>query len=122
MSAQFTLLGQQGSEVIRGNLLFLPVGDSYLYVEPIFLQAESLNFPLLRGVVVVNGSTIALEETLDRAADVVLGLRSPAGSPGWEDRCQLTCSLGMRRRRNRKRRPRTLNRHPQTMSCPRIRS
>ena len=82
VSAQFTLLGQQGSEVIRGNLLFLPVGDSYLYVESIFLQAESLNFPLLRGVVVVNGPIIALEETLDRAADVVLGLRSATGLSG----------------------------------------
>ena len=79
VSAQFTLLGAQGSDLIRGNLLFLPIGDSYLYVEPIFLQAESSSFPLLQAVIVVNGETIALEETLEEAAQVALGLAAPTG-------------------------------------------
>ena len=79
VSQQFTLLGQQGSEVIRGNLLFIPVGDSYVYVEPIYLQAETGRYPQLKGVIVVNGDTIAFEDTFMRAVDVALGNRAAQG-------------------------------------------
>ena len=79
VSRQFTLLGQQGSEVIRGNLLFIPVGDSYVYVEPIYLQAETGRFPQLKGVIVVNGDTIAFEDTFVNAVDVALGKRAAQG-------------------------------------------
>ena len=79
VSRQFTLLGQQGSEVIRGNLLFIPVGDSYVYVEPIYLQAENGRFPQLKGVIVVNGDRIAFEDTFAAAVDVALGKRAPQG-------------------------------------------
>ena len=79
VSRQFTLLGQQGSEVIRGNLLFIPVGDSYVYVEPIYLQAETGRYPQLKGVIVVNGDTIAFEDTFVNAVEVALGNRSPQG-------------------------------------------
>ena len=79
VSRQFTLLGQQGSEVIRGNLLFIPVGDSYVYVEPIYLQAETGRFPQLKGVIVVNGDTIAFEDTFVRAVQVALGNQSAQG-------------------------------------------
>jgi uncharacterized membrane protein (UPF0182 family) len=79
VSRQFTLLGQQGSEVIRGNLLFIPVGNSYVYVEPIYLQAENGRFPQLKGVIVVNGDTIAFEDTFATAVAVALGNRSATG-------------------------------------------
>ena len=79
ISRQFTLLGQRGSSVIRGNLLFIPVGDSYVYVEPLYLQAENARFPQLKGVIVVNGNTIALEDTFSRAAAVALGRSPPRG-------------------------------------------
>ena len=79
VSRQFTLLGQQGSEVIRGNLLFIPVGNSYVYVEPIYLQAENGRFPQLKGVIVVNGDTIAFEDTFSTAVAVALGNRSATG-------------------------------------------
>ena len=79
VSRQFTLLGQQGSEVIRGNLLFIPVGDSYVYVEPIYLQAETGRFPQLKGVIVVNGDTIAFEDTFVNAVQVALGNRAAQG-------------------------------------------
>ncbi len=79
VSRQFTLLGQQGSEVIRGNLLFIPVGDSYVYVEPIYLQAETGRFPQLKGVIVVNGDTIAFEDTFFNAVEVALGNRAAQG-------------------------------------------
>ncbi len=79
VSRQFTLLGQQGSEVIRGNLLFIPVGDSYVYVEPIYLQAETGRYPQLKAVIVVNGDTIAFEDTFARAVQVALGNRTAQG-------------------------------------------
>ena len=79
ISRQFTLLGQRGSRLIRGNLLFIPVGDSFVYVEPIFLESETTRFPQLKGVIVVNGDRVALEDTLERAVAVALGERSPQG-------------------------------------------
>ena len=45
ISQQLTLWDQAGSEVIRGNLLMIPIGDSFLYVEPIYLQAETSACP-----------------------------------------------------------------------------
>ena len=79
ISRQFTLLGQQGSEVIRGNLLFIPVGESYVYVEPIYLQADNARFPQLKAVIVVNGNTIAFEDTFADAVQVALGNQTPRG-------------------------------------------
>ena len=78
VSTLFTLLGQEGSEVVRGNLLFIPVGDSYIYVEPLYVQAETSRFPQLKFVIVVNGDTIALEDTLEEAALVALGAEAAA--------------------------------------------
>ena len=51
ISQQFTLWGQVGSEVQRGNMLVIPVGDSILYAEPIFLKPEALEFPELRRII-----------------------------------------------------------------------
>src|SRR4029079_10381924 len=41
LSSQFTLWNQQGSHVLRGHLLVIPIGSSLLYVEPVYLKAES---------------------------------------------------------------------------------
>lgn len=79
ISRQFTLLGQQGSEVIRGNLLFIPVGASYVYVEPIYLQADNARYPQLKAVIVVNGDTIAFEDTFADAVQVALGNQPARG-------------------------------------------
>src|ERR1044072_8985085 len=51
LSAQFTLWNTQGSRVLRGHLLVIPVGRSLMYVEPIYLQAERSPMPELRLVV-----------------------------------------------------------------------
>ncbi|MEX2031451.1 MAG: UPF0182 family protein, partial [Dehalococcoidia bacterium] len=67
ISQQLSLWDQAGSQVIRGNLLMIPVGSSFLYVEPIYLQANNSRLPELVRVVVANGNQIAMEPTLDRA-------------------------------------------------------
>ena len=81
ISQQITLWDQSGSEVIRGNLLMIPIGQSFLFVEPIYLQAENSRLPELVRVVVANGNAIAMEPTFERALDVVFG-RAQSSLPG----------------------------------------
>jgi uncharacterized membrane protein (UPF0182 family) len=71
LSGQLTLWNQQGSEVIRGNVLAIPIDDSLLYVEPIYLRAETAAYPELRLVAVMQGDRLSYAETFDEA---LLGL------------------------------------------------
>ena len=86
ISAQLTLWNQGGSRVIRGNLLVIPVGNSTLYVEPVYLQAEQGRLPELKRVVVATGNRLVMEPTLDAALAsifgeaVVAGLRPSVGA------------------------------------------
>ena len=73
ISQQFTLWGQGGSRVIRGNLLVVPIGQSNLYVEPIYLQSEQGQLPELKRVIIANGSNVVMAES------VLLGLRELFG-------------------------------------------
>jgi len=69
MSSQFTLWDQKGSNVIRGNLLAIPIKDTILYVEPIYLQAENKesSIPRLEKVVVGISQTVAWGANLQDA-------------------------------------------------------
>lgn len=67
ISPLLTLWSQQGSEVIRGNLLVIPIEDTLLYVEPLYLQAEKSMIPELTRIIVVFENRVALGETLDEA-------------------------------------------------------
>jgi len=73
ISAQLSLWNQQGSQVIRGNLLVIPMDNTILYVEPLYLQAETSQLPELRRVIVVYGNRIAMEETLAAGLARVMG-------------------------------------------------
>ena len=64
ISSQITLWDQGGSEVIRGNLLVMPVENSLLYVEPLYLRAESGQIPELKRVILATGERIVMRETL----------------------------------------------------------
>jgi uncharacterized protein len=77
ISQQLTLWNQQGSRVIRGNLLVIPLDGSILYVEPLYLQAETSQLPELRRVIVAYGNRIAMEETLAAGLAQVIGARPP---------------------------------------------
>jgi uncharacterized membrane protein (UPF0182 family) len=77
ISAQFSLWNQSGSNVIRGNLLMVPIGVGNLFVEPIYLQAATSQLPELKRVVVVNGNRIAMEPTLARSLEVIFGGAAP---------------------------------------------
>src|SRR4051812_24950323 len=67
ISSQFTLWSTAGSQVIRGNMLVIPIGNSNLYVEPIYLQAQNGPIPELKRVVVSTGSRVVMEATLEEA-------------------------------------------------------
>jgi len=71
ISSQLTLWGQKGSQVIRGNLLVIPIERSILYVEPVYLKAERGQLPELRRVVVASGDLIAMEENLAKSLNVI---------------------------------------------------
>ena len=76
ISEQFTLWDQSGSRVFRGNLLVIPIGEALLYVEPIYLQAESVasvRFPELKRVILATADTVVMEPTLDEAVRALLG-------------------------------------------------
>ena len=77
ISAQITLWSQAGSRVIRGNLLVIPVDDSIMYVEPLFLQAEQSPIPELRRVIVNYGDVVAMEPTLAAALEKIFGAATP---------------------------------------------
>jgi hypothetical protein len=76
ISEQMTLWSQAGSRVIRGNLLVIPVEDSLMYVEAVYLQAESSQLPELKRVIVSYENSIAMEKTLDGALRKVFGSSS----------------------------------------------
>ncbi|MCJ7620672.1 MAG: UPF0182 family protein, partial [Anaerolineae bacterium] len=67
ISSQLSLWNQRGSQVIRGNLLVIPIDRSLLYVEPLYLQAETGQLPELKRVIVASGDRIIMANTLDEA-------------------------------------------------------
>jgi uncharacterized protein len=65
ISRQVSLWDQGGSKVIRGDLLVIPIEQSLLYVQPLYLQAEGGRIPELKRVVVAYQNQVVMEETLD---------------------------------------------------------
>jgi len=73
ISQLLSLWDQQGSSVQRGNLLVLPLNDSLLYVEPIYLQANQGQIPELRLVVLSDGNNIIYGRTFSEALEKIKG-------------------------------------------------
>lgn len=79
ISEQFTLWDSQGSMVIKGDLIVIPIEESVLYIQPIFLEAEGGGFPEFRRVAVVFGDRVEWDDTLDGALAKVFGTSDPDG-------------------------------------------
>jgi uncharacterized membrane protein (UPF0182 family) len=78
ISEQFTLWSNAGSNVVRGNLLVLPIGDDGLiYIEPIFLQAAGAPFPEFVRVIMVDQERVAFAETVEEGLRQLLGEAEP---------------------------------------------
>jgi hypothetical protein len=71
ISQQLSLWNQMGSRVIRGNLLVIPVEDSVVYVEPLFLRSEHGQIPELKRVIAAYGDRVAMEPRLEEALRAV---------------------------------------------------
>lgn len=84
ISQQITLWGQVGSRVIRGNLLMIPIGQSLLYSEPLYLQAEKSQIPELKRVILSDGKRVVMEPTLDAALASLFGAAPPTKPPPGE--------------------------------------
>jgi hypothetical protein len=67
ISYQFGLWNRDGSKVVHGNMLVLPVGEGILYVEPIYLQSKNSELPTLVRVVVTDGHTFVMQRNLKDA-------------------------------------------------------
>lgn len=67
IARDLTLWNQQGSRVLRGEMIALPVGDNFLYVESIYIQAETARMPQLRKVVLAMGEQLIYEDTFEQA-------------------------------------------------------
>lgn len=81
ISRQLSLWAQKGSQVIHGNMLVIPVNESILYVEPLYLRAEKGQIPELKRVTVAYGSRIAMEENLSLALQKIFTAPVSAPSP-----------------------------------------
>ena len=84
ISQQFTLWGQAGSQVIRGNLLTIPIDDTVIFVEPVFLQAEHFKFPELKQVIVATTEKVIMRPSLEEGLAALLEEAPPVVIPPTE--------------------------------------
>ena len=92
VSQEFTLWDGSGSELVRGQLLVLPIADTIIYVEPLYLQSSGLNFPELKKVILADDSNLVMADTIDEGLSLLVrdrllataassGVASPLANP-----------------------------------------
>ncbi|MDD4802234.1 MAG: UPF0182 family protein [Syntrophomonas sp.] len=98
ISRQLSLWNQKGSSTLRGNLLVIPIDNSLLYVEPLYLQSDNSQMPELKRIIAAYGNKVVMEETLDQALVAIFGSATkppasstptttpPPGSEGSDDK------------------------------------
>jgi len=75
------LWDRQGSKAIQGHLLVIPIEESLLYVEPVYIEADKNSVPTLARVIVVYENKIVMAETLRKALDNIFSDGKPDDSP-----------------------------------------
>ena len=111
ISPQITLWNQQGSEVIQGTLLVIPIEESLLYIRPLYLRSAGGKIPELKRVIVAYQNQIVMEETLEACLDRIFppgsGATKMAGTAAASLAAAATVAAAdAGRRRGRARRPR----------------
>ena len=81
ISRQLTLWNQRGSQVIFGPIMVIPIEESLIYVQPLYLRAETGKIPELRRVIVVAENRIAMEPTLEASLGQIFGGPPSPGTP-----------------------------------------
>jgi len=89
ISQELNLWNQKGSTIFRGNLLVIPIENSILYVEPLYLQAAQSQLPELKRIIAVYGDRVVMEPTLEGALKKLFGeggytppVETPPTQPG----------------------------------------
>jgi uncharacterized membrane protein (UPF0182 family) len=95
IARQITLWDQRGSEVIRGELLVIPIEKSLLYVQPIFLRAEGGQIPELKRVVVAHQNQVVMSETLESGLALLFGGSSARQAVATDTTAARTTSTGV---------------------------
>jgi uncharacterized membrane protein (UPF0182 family) len=73
ISQQFTLWEGAGSQVIRGQLLVIPMAGTILYMEPMYLQSQGLAFPELKKIILADGSDVVMADSLEQGLAMLVG-------------------------------------------------
>ncbi len=81
ISAQVTLWDQSGSSVIRGNLIVIPVGNTLLYLQPVYLQSTSAAFPEFQRIVLASPRQVVWGESLGEALELLLKAEGSTPTP-----------------------------------------
>ena len=82
ISKDLSLWNQQGSQVLRGQMLVLPIEDTFLYVEAIYIQAAEARMPQLKKVVLAMGNNLIYEDTYEQALARLTGMPVSERPPG----------------------------------------
>jgi uncharacterized membrane protein (UPF0182 family) len=80
ISKDLTLWNQQGSQVLRGQTLVLPIGNTFLYVEPLYIQASEARMPQLKKVVLAIGNTLIYKDTYEQGLAELSALMQGGGA------------------------------------------
>jgi len=80
---QLTLLCPTGggTTCIRGNLLVLPVGSSFVYIKPLFIQSQQSNIPELQRIILATQDKVVMAETFQKALDLLFSASTPTPTP-----------------------------------------
>ncbi len=90
ISASLTLWSQNGSNVVRGNMIIIPIENSLLYVEPVYIAATGeASIPLVKRVIVAYDNKVIMTQTVDEALDRLFGYHSSQEEPQEEPINQL---------------------------------
>jgi hypothetical protein len=81
ISKDLSLWNQQGSQVLRGQTLVLPLDNSFLYVEPIYIQAAQASMPQLKKVALAMGNRLAYADTYEQALAQLTGQEQEQAAP-----------------------------------------
>ncbi len=92
ISQQLSLWNQRGSTTIPGSLLAIPIDQSLIYVQPLYLAAEKGALPELRRVFVAYGNQIAMEPTLEQSLQRIFGGRGRIGEAGGRPAAEVAPS------------------------------
>jgi uncharacterized membrane protein (UPF0182 family) len=81
ISKDLALWNQQGSQVLRGQMLVLPINDTFLYMEPVYIQTAQARMPQLKKVVLAMGNTMIYRDTYEEALAALTGRQATPSPP-----------------------------------------